>query len=964
MKISKITLVLLLAVLGFSAKAQISHGGTPPGLVYASQLNKQIATVEMPAVDVATLMLEDEQNEGKDQPYRFGFNHSVNLNMQNSGVWTTLKKGEKVWRLGIKCPGAYSINLILSKFNIPQGAQLFLYNTDHTYILGSFTKENMQDNGELGIDLIPGEEIVVEYIEPAKPEFAGQISIGQVTHAYRDVFKLAKDLAGSGNCHNNVICPVGLPWADQIRSVAMMVVNGNGFCTGSLVNNTANDGTPYFLSAYHCGTNAANWVFRFNYNSTNCGNDAGGITTQSVSGAVLRAGASSSDFTLFELNSTPPANYNVYYAGWNRSNISPTSGASIHHPSGDLKKISFITQTFDSTQWTGNGVENHWFVQWSSGVTEGGSSGSPLFDQNKRVVGQLHGGASYCGAPTNSLNDEYGKFFYSWNKIGNGPTTQLKTWLDPQNTGAETIDGFDPNGVLPTVLDASASALVLPTGLTCISSATPSFTVTNTGGVAITTLSINYVLDGGAPQNYVWTGALAAGASTSITMPQITFSAGAHTYTATIATVNGIADDDANNNSVAGNFTSSTGTTYTINLTADDYGNETALYILSLQGDTIFSVDTGTVANNATVNFSVCLPDACYQFVITDAYGDGICCSAGDGSFELVNGQGQVVFSGGQFGFSTSSYFCVPTPANNAVLVSIASPTGTYCKDTAIPELTIANQGSTTLTSLTINYRVDNGTLETFNWTGSLALNQSATITLPAISFAVGNHTFTAYTSAPNGQPDGFTLDDTLTSTFNYVNGTVITFNLTTDEYPDETAWILTTDPGNAILYESASPNGYGQSTAYSTEFCLPDGCYTFSITDTEGDGICCDYGDGSFNLVTPDEAIIASGGQFTNTFVIDFCLPFVSVPEQAAPEFSIYPNPANGSLFLNLGKGAATLLRVDIINAQGQLIQSVSTQNAPIVNLNVEGYATGLYLVRVYGENTKPATATVIIKN
>ncbi|UPT68826.1 MAG: hypothetical protein M0D57_09475 [Sphingobacteriales bacterium JAD_PAG50586_3] len=117
-----------------------------------------------------------------------------------------------------------------------------------------------------------------------------------------------------------------------------MVVNGSGFCTGSLLNNTLNDGKPYFLSAYHCGTNANNWVFRFNYNSTNCANDVGGITTQSVSGATYRAGASASDFTLFELSSTPPANYGVYYAGWNRSNIAPTSGASIHHPSGDVKK--------------------------------------------------------------------------------------------------------------------------------------------------------------------------------------------------------------------------------------------------------------------------------------------------------------------------------------------------------------------------------------------------------------------------------------------------------------------------------------------------------------------------------------------------------------------------------------------------------------------------------------------------
>lgn len=960
----KITLTLLFAAIGFWASAQISHGGTPPSFVYANQLSKDVSFVEMPLVNVDALIQEDNLNEGKDIPYRFGYNHMVNLTPQNSGNWTTLKKGDKVWRLGIKSEGAYSINIAFDKFRIPDGAQLFVYNTDRSYVLGSFTSANVLPHGELGIDLVPGQEIIVEYYEPAKPAFKGELSIFRVTHAYRDAFKIAKDISGSGNCHNNVICPVGVPWADQIRSVAMMVVNGNGFCTGSLVNNTLNDGKPYFLSAYHCGTNANNWVFRFNYNSTNCANDAGGITTQSISGATYRAGASASDFTLFELSSTPPANYGVYYAGWNRSNIAPTSGASIHHPSGDLKKISFISTPFDSTQWTGNGVENHWFVQWSSGVTEGGSSGSPLYDQNKRVVGQLHGGASYCGAPTNSLNDEYGKFFYSWDKNGANANQRLKPWLDPNNSGAITIDGYDPNVVGLPPVEAVSVGLILPINNTCATSATPALIVQNGGTNAITSLFINWTFDGGAQQNFsVNNLSIASGATDTILLPQITFGTGAHTYSTVIATVNGVVDANNTNNSSNGAFTSNTGNTYTLNLTGDDYGNETSAYIISLQGDTLLAVDTGTVANNTLSTFSVCLPDGCYQLVVNDAYGDGMCCNYGEGSYELLNPSSAVITTGGEFGLTTSYYFCTTPAVNNAALIDIDSPVGEYCSNKVDPSFTIQNQGTAPITQLTIKYKVDNGTLQTYAWTGNLAAGATATITLPQLTVTAGNHTFLVYSILPNGLADELPQNDTLTTNFSYTVGAEVVLTLITDQYPDETSWTLSNNPGG-IVYQSNDPNGYDVEATYNIKFCLPDGCYRFIIADTEGDGICCGFGDGQFTITGPESATIGNGGQFADSDTVDFCLPLVGVAENAAPKFTVYPNPAAGELFIQMGNTVNDDLTVDLINAQGQIVQTTHMQNAPLAKMSVSNVPSGIYLVRLYGQNTKAAALTVLIKN
>lgn len=955
--------MLLFAALGFWANAQESHGGTPPSFVFTNQLDKNISFVEMPLVNVDALLKEDSLNVGKNIPYRFGYNHMVNLTTENSGTWTTLKKGDKVWRLGIKCPEAYSINIAFDKFIIPEGAQLFVYSADRKYVLGSFTSANVQEHGELGIDLVPGEESIVEYYEPAKPAFKGQLSIFRVTHAYKDAFKIAKNFGDAGNCHNNVICPIATGWQDQISSVIITVVNGSGFCSASAINNANNDATPYVLSAYHCGTNANTWVFRFNYNSPTCTPSANGPTNQSISGATLKASASASDFTLFQLSQSIPQNYNVCFSGWNRSNVAPTSGAGIHHPSGDVKKISFITQTFDSTQWTGNGVKNHWFVQWSNGVTEGGSSGSPLFDQNKRIVGQLHGGASYCGAPTNSLNDEYGKIFYSWDKNGTGPTTQLKTWLDPNNTGVMAIDAYCPGQVVQPALEAQALGLVLPSTNTCATSAIPGLIVKNNGTSTITALFINWSFDGGALQNYAWTGSIASGVTDTINLPVINFATGAHTYSATIATVNGQADSDNTNNSANGNFNSNTGNTYTVNVTTDDYGNETSLYLISLQGDTLLASDTGTFASNATANLSVCLPDGCYKLVVNDAYGDGMCCNFGNGSFELLNPQSVVLTTGGQFGTSTVYYFCTSAVVNNAALIDIAAPAGQYCDNKVDPEFTIQNQGTATMTQLTIKYKIDNGALQTYAWTGSLATNASATITLPQITLPAGNHTFTVYSILPNGQADELPQNDTLISSFNYTQGTAILLALTTDDYPAETAWTLSNNPGG-VIYQSTDPNGYVAATSYNIPLCLPDGCYRFLITDTEGDGICCAYGDGVFTLTDPNNSVIGTGGQFTTADTVDFCLPLVGIKENSAPKFTVYPNPAVGELFIMMGNAVNDDLIVDLINAQGQIVESTHIQNTPLAKINVSEHAGGIYLVRVYGQKTKPSAVTVLIKN
>lgn len=440
-------LVLCLLLLSPHANAQLSKGGTPKS--FTETLDSRFGSVTMPALDVDALLAEDAEMS-KDEPFRFGYGFEVNYRLDNSGSWTELPDGGKVWRLRIESPGAYSINLIYDKYHLPAGAELFVYNEkrgDEAMTIGAFTAANNKEHQEFATAPVSGDVIVVEYYEPAEVEFPGEIVISRVVHAYRDLFSwdLAKSALGfgsSGSCNNNVMCPEGDDWAEQIRSVAMILTSGGSrICTGSMINNVRQDGTPYFLTANHCLGGNNTWIFMFNYQSPNCTN-IDGPTYMTVQGSSLKANYSTSDFALLELTETPPDSFEIYFNGWSAVDVESDSAVGIHHPAGDIKKISFDYDTYTSRDYLNESSgTTHWRISnWEDGTTEPGSSGSPLFNKNHQVIGQLHGGYASCSSIT---SDWYGKFAMSW-EGGGSSSNQLKFWLDPDNTGALVLDGYDP----------------------------------------------------------------------------------------------------------------------------------------------------------------------------------------------------------------------------------------------------------------------------------------------------------------------------------------------------------------------------------------------------------------------------------------------------------------------------------------------------------------------------------------
>ena len=430
--------------------AQINVGGQPISSLTELSTNYEIVT--MPEVDSRKLLEEDAAMINiPDIPLRYGKVLDVNLNMNNSGSWETLQDGSRIWRLGIKSTDAKSINLTFTDFFMPKGATFFVYNLNKSMVLGAFTDLNNTNDGQFATAITTGFITVLEYYEPVYSSGQGRLTVSKVVHAYKDIMGFTSVLELP--CNININCPLGAPWVNQKRSVAKMTFQQGGagyLCTGSLVNNTLGDRTPYFLTAEHCASD--NWntlVMDFNYEAATC-NGVNSGTFQSVTGATLKASNFDTDFRLLQLNNPVPANTNSYFNGWDNSGTGPQTETAIHHPGGAIKKISVdINPALSVTGFGGRLTNGFWQVVWDQGMTEGGSSGCPLYDQNQRVIGQNLGGiASQCETPQ-TVYKVFGKFSESW-AHGGSSTNQLKNWLDPNNSGVTTLDGIDAiTGVAP-----------------------------------------------------------------------------------------------------------------------------------------------------------------------------------------------------------------------------------------------------------------------------------------------------------------------------------------------------------------------------------------------------------------------------------------------------------------------------------------------------------------------------------
>ena len=428
----------------------------------AYDLSSPAAVLQVPRQDKQRLLDEDEKN-GKGRlrcavllPFQMAFPKDIVPEKVADGT---------VWRMKIEAEDAEAINLYLSDFKLPKGVELSFYTSDFEYILPTILPDEPPQNGIYITDYLSGSNMIVELFAQKGVEVSHCFTIEDVGYMYRPLPRWMGGSRGFGDskdCEVNVNCPEGDNWQDEKKGVARIILIAAGdawYCTGSLINNVRNDKTPYFLTASHCADGTTEeefkrWKFYFNYESPDCFNpqkDPNNPDNPTTIGAEriaegefhpIYGSTEGSDFLLLKLDDKLASRSDLYYNGWNVAVTPATGGVGIHHPAGDIKKISTYTKPLQQSD-----RESHWDVHWVQtqtdwGVTEGGSSGSPIFDQNKYIVGTLSYGWAACATP--SEEDSYGKMACHWNWKGNGatPAQQLKPWLDPDNTGITKLQGL------------------------------------------------------------------------------------------------------------------------------------------------------------------------------------------------------------------------------------------------------------------------------------------------------------------------------------------------------------------------------------------------------------------------------------------------------------------------------------------------------------------------------------------
>jgi lysyl endopeptidase len=422
---------------------QISQGGKP--LDYPELKSAQIPVVKMPVIDHSQLkenLLQSIEQDTMNKSLVFAHNFEVHLTPLNSGEWYDSWMGIRIWRLKLLSEGAMSLNLIFDEFQLPKGSRLFLYNENR--ILGAYTAENNKPSGKFAVSPIEGEELIVQYEVPENVSPSANFVISTVNHDFIGITKYddRRPLGRmAGDCNIDINCSLGNEWEELKNAVCRLIINGKRVCSGTLVNNTTRNNTPYVLTAAHCFENweqAETTVYTFNYESPYCA-PLDGDPSNSVSGAVMRAKFDSLDFALTEMTIAPPPDFRPYFAGWDRTGNLVDSAASIHHPVGDIKKIALEYDSLEYSNFSSKYINNGFLKisRWDEGVTEAGSSGGGLFNKNNLLIGTLTGGLATC---TNPVRDYYERFDLSWDYHSDS-TKQLKYWLDPLNSDIQTLSG-------------------------------------------------------------------------------------------------------------------------------------------------------------------------------------------------------------------------------------------------------------------------------------------------------------------------------------------------------------------------------------------------------------------------------------------------------------------------------------------------------------------------------------------
>lgn len=427
-KLFHITFFLPLLI-SMQISAQVTLGTQPVATRIGGDLIASLNFNALDDVNTEVLFAEDVLSQNvKDSPIRFAVKREVEFNLNNSGRWTNLPNGDRIWMLGVASPEALALGVTFDQFDIPRGATVHLYDPSGEEVIGALTSRNNKDTGILTTSRISGDNLIIEYYEPFAVRDEGRLSIGTIAHSYRVInFGVEAEEAA---CLLNIACENSGDLDDLSAATTLITVDeGTRYATGVILNNANYDGRPLLL------TNISNlfglpesWLFTFNFAGSECNTFDANRKFHSISGAEILEFSVDAGMVLLELSSRPAPEWGVFYAGWDRSGVTPQQVTSVSHPFGMRQQFASTAQAPAHELW--QGTDTYKVTGWDEGGTERGSSGAPLVEEHVRVIGIFQGGTDRCDA---SGADYFSKVSAAW--------SDFRKYLNPFNQDLLFLDG-------------------------------------------------------------------------------------------------------------------------------------------------------------------------------------------------------------------------------------------------------------------------------------------------------------------------------------------------------------------------------------------------------------------------------------------------------------------------------------------------------------------------------------------
>jgi hypothetical protein len=827
---NKIRTLFLFIFLSFYALAQPNIGGRP----LSEQLEEQGLITPLGLLNVHTLNELDMEKVYSDQKKglianQFAVGVPVNMGLQNSGLWEQLPNGDRLWRLALRSKNAIAMISLYKDFFIPAGAKLYVYNENRSVVLGGFTSANNPKDLSWGFStaILEGEVTVYEYYEPKSVAGQGRIFLDFISHVFSpdmnqdpEIERQRRDREFSGNgfgdaattCSIYINCStdLGKDWQKEKRAVARISLiqrgGGAGWCTGSLINNTALDEKPLFYSANHCvgDVDYGRVQYYFNYESPSCSSQLP-ANSEMIVGSTLRMTNRDADTWLVELSGLPS---NPYFLGWSREDSSPGVGIGISHPSGDVKMIHrHSSASSNSTPLfvnNGNGGTNqfpansHWTTTVTKGYLMPGSSGSALLSENDKLIyGTLHSGGPFDCTP-NNIRANYGKVSWAWSN-GSNSASRLKEWLDPIGRNVTQLPPLEPGENNPNIIISEvAHGRIANREVRFIEL----FNANKDRKINLSALNLVRYIDGN-PNN----------AKTIV---------------------------------LRSNFELQPLKTFVIANAAFDgsWGLPPHDFISTELGDGNDTYELFNLAANSS-----------------DTYGEKG--KNGTGRFweytnKVVSRRPHIFFPNNS-GFSAVNFseweskafslenitpgkHSINPPKNDLMIAQVIVPSDNAisCDNKVAPIVVVRNNGEDSIPSYRLKARIGGKQVTMLSKVG-IGRNKSQTVDFSienGIFDAVAGSTFTLELKAEMDLADDVASNDTAAVDYTLGSraGRAIVIEIKTDDFPEQTVWELFLN--NTLLY-SQDYTGFAKRTVYKSRICLDtSSCYTFRIRDKASNGI------------------------------------------------------------------------------------------------------------------------------